>query len=107
MLVQHLRTFLLAYFFRISFLHSYKSTDDILITFGAVQPKVLCTPTEEEHHSIMLKLTKIYDKLDNFTTVRHLTVASISLLFKQRSWITLELLKFIVKVYVTMSKIIS
>ncbi|GBP74358.1 Zinc finger MYM-type protein 1 [Eumeta japonica] len=83
--------------------HRYKAMDDILITFGVVQPTTLLTSTEEELRDIVLNLTKIYDELcaediilEILQLRRHLEAASISLQ-EAVQWTTLELLKFIVK----------
>ncbi|GBP49805.1 hypothetical protein EVAR_83754_1 [Eumeta japonica] len=83
--------------------HRYKAMDDILITFGVVQPKTLLTSTEEELRDIVPNLTKIYDELcaediilEILRLRRHLEAASISLQ-EAVQWTTLELLKFIVK----------
>lgn len=78
--------------------HRYKAMDDILITFGVVQPKTLLTSTEEELRGIVPNLTKIYDEfsaediiLEILRLRRHLEAASIS--FQEAlQWTTLELL---------------
>jgi hypothetical protein len=42
--------------------HRYRAMDDILITFGVVQPQTLLTSTEEELRGIVPNLTKVYDE---------------------------------------------
>lgn len=83
--------------------HRCSAMDNILVTFGAIQPRTLLYATNEELVRVVPNLTKKYDEFtdDNIISEigrlrRHLEAASIDMQ-EAEQWTSLELLRFIVK----------